>query len=218
MAGSTQTVAFSGGSLVLDGMASGITVSRDINVQGLGANSRSGAILSSGDNTLSGLVATAGGATARATRIISQAGTLNFSGNLNVGSAFNTIVTSLGGTNQTGSGSYTITGALSGTGILEKTGSGTLLLEPASTAGFGGRVRIGSSATGQQSTVRVTTSTVGGVSVFGTSTAATNQAPVHFTTNGILEIRNDGSLAFGKNVYVQNSSTIFVGLVLAVQG
>ncbi len=138
-------------------MASGITVSRDINVQGLGANSRSGAILSSGDNTLSGLVATAGGATARATRIISQAGTLNFSGNLNVGSAFNTIVTSLGGTNQTGSGSYTITGALSGTGILEKTGSGTLLLEPASTAGFGGRVRIGSSATGQQSTVRVTT-------------------------------------------------------------
>ncbi len=91
-------------------------------------------------------------------------------------------------------------------------------MEPASTAGFGGRVRIGSSATGQQSTVRVTTNTIGNVSVFGTSNASTNQAPVNFTTNGILEIRNDGSLAFGKNVLVTNSSTFYVGPGLGGSG
>ncbi len=51
--GSATTIAYAGGSLVLDGSASPITISRDINLQGQGANSRSGAIISSGNNTLS---------------------------------------------------------------------------------------------------------------------------------------------------------------------
>ncbi len=157
------------------------------------------------------MVATSGGATARQTRIISQVGTLNFSGELNVGSAFNTIVTSLGGTNQTGAGSYSITGSLSGNGTLEKVGAGTLILNPTSRLAlvveselvFGDwSAKHGPGYHGHSCWQRLD---------FGTANPTTlNQSPVHFT-GGLLEIRNDGSLAFGKNVYLQNSSTVFVG-------
>ena len=76
--GSTATLGFWGGSLVLDGTAAGFTISRDLTLQGGGPiNSRSGALQSFGNNTLSGAVSmSADPVTQRSTRIISSTGLL----------------------------------------------------------------------------------------------------------------------------------------------
>ncbi|HRH96343.1 MAG TPA: hypothetical protein PLB55_10440, partial [Prosthecobacter sp.] len=221
---SVSPLGFNGGSLVLDGSAAGFTFSRNLNLEGLGPVGGGGAaLLSVGNNTLSGVVTTASSAqtpaTFRNTRISSVNGTLTLSGTLNVLGAAGTTITTLGGLNQSGVGNYSLNGILSGTGTLEKSGSGTLFLNPSNTSGFAGRLRISASATGQQSSVRVTSLNDGAntTSVFGTANSGTTSAPIDMN-GGILEIRSDASLNFGKNVYQRASSTIFVGQAVGGAG
>lgn len=201
---------FTGGSLVLDGSTAGFTLSRDLNLEGRGPRGQNGAaLLSTGNNTLSGVVSTASStqtpATFRNTQLSSANGTLTLSGTLNVLGTAGTTITTLGGGNVAGVGNYNLTGVLSGTGTLEKTGGGTLFLNPSDTSGFAGRFRVSSSAAIGQSSVRITS-----LNVLGTANSGTTSAPVDLN-GGTLEIRSNSSLNFGKNVYQRASSTIFVG-------
>jgi autotransporter-associated beta strand protein len=211
------TIGFSGGSLFLDGSAAGFTFSRDLELSGAGpVGGRGAALLSIGDNTLSGIVNAAVSsltpATFKNTRLISANGTLTLSGTLNVGGTPGTTVTSLGGINQAGASLYNFTGVLAGTGTLEKSGGGTLFLTPSDTSGFAGRLRVSSSAASGQSTVRIGSLNdgAGTTSIFGTANSTTTSAPIDMN-GGVLEIRSDSSLNFGKNLYQRASSTLFVG-------
>lgn len=206
----TSTIGFVGGSLILDGFASGFDFSRDLNLEGRGPNGSNGAaVLSMGNNTLSGVVTTSfsaqSPATFRNTRLTSANGTLTLSGTLNALGVAGTTVTTLGGANQSGSANYSLTGILTGSGTLEKSGGGTLFLEPSDSSGFTGRLRVSGSAASGQSSVRISS-----IDVLGTANSTTTSAPLDLN-GGILEILSDTSLNFAKNVYQRASSTIFVG-------
>jgi len=217
---STNLYSFGAGSLVLDGSTAGFSLARDSNFDGRGSlGDRASAILSIGNNTLSGTLTSAvnalSPATYRNSRINSVNGTLTLSGTLiSQGTAATTFL-NVGGVNTAGVGNFNLTGILSGSGSIEKTGAGTLFLNPSSASGFTGTVRVGGSATGQQSSVRVTQATVGGVSIFGANTG-TNSAAAIDMNGGVLELRSAGDLSFnalagGKNVYLRASSTFFTG-------
>lgn len=207
----TNLRGFGGGSLVLDGTTAGFTLGRDLSLQGQGPISdRSAAVISVGDNTLSGTITTAqpSNGTNINTRITSAAGNLTLSGTLNVLGAAGTTITTLGGaTQQAGAGAYTLTGALTGTGTLEKTGSGTLFLTPSATSGFSGTLRLSSSAASGQSSVRITSAGVLGTRV------TTGTGSVLDMNGGLLEVRMDtpSLLAGGAAalVYGRTSSTFF---------
>ena len=222
----TNSIGFGGGSLVLDGTAGGFTFARDVDFEGQGPiGGRGSAILSLGNNTLSGTLRSAISplplsptATIRSSRINSVNGTLTLSGTLNVGGTAGTTVTSLGGINSAGVGSFSLTGVVAGTGTLEKSGAGTLFLTPSDTSGFSGHLRVSGASTGQQSSVRVTQATVGGTSIFGAGTGTTTASAIDLNGAGlaVLEFRNDGDLDFGalasgKNVYNRNRGIIFTG-------
>jgi autotransporter-associated beta strand protein len=220
-------IGFGGGSLVLDGTASGFTFSRDINFEGRGPiGDRGAAILSIGDNTLSGVLSSAVSplplsptASFRNSRINSVNGTLTLSGTLNVGGTTGTVnagtFTSLGGVNSAGAGDFALTGVLAGTGSIEKSGAGTLFLNPSSNSSFTGTVRVSASSIGQQSSVRVTQTTVGSTSIFGANTAGNASGAIDMN-GGVLEFRNEGNMDFnalasGKNVYLRANSTFYTG-------
>lgn len=199
---------YSGGSLVLAGsFASGMNFTRDLSLQGHGPiGDRSAAVISVGRNELSGAISA--GVGLQSTRITSANGLLTLSGSLDVAGTAGTTVTGLGGSaNTTGTAGYALTGVLTGTGTLEKTGSGTLLLQPSDTSGFSGVVRVGSSATGTISSVRISTE-----NVLGTRTATGTGGVLDLNT-GTLEVRMDAPsvLAGGAaaNVYQRNNATIF---------
>ncbi len=219
----TSLIGFGGGSLVLDGTAGAMTFTRDVNFEGRGpVGDRGSAILSLGGNTLSGVLSSAVSplplsptATFRNSRINSVNGTLTLSGTLNAGGTSATTFVSLGGQNSAGIGDFNLTGVLAGTGSIEKSGAGTLFLNPSSTSGFTGTVRVSASTTGQQSSVRVTQLTVGGTSIFGANTAGNASGAIDLN-GGVLEFRNDGTLDFnalssGKNVYLRASGTLYTG-------
>jgi autotransporter-associated beta strand protein len=217
----TSLIGFGGGSLVLDGTAGGFDFTRDVNFEGRGPiGDRGAAILSLGNNTLSGALNAAVSplplsptATIRNSRINSVNGTLTLSGALTVGGTTGTTVLSFGGINSAGVGNYSFggTGSLTGTGSIEKSGGGMLNLSSlASNAGFTGTIRVSGSATGQQSSVLVTDLLVGGNNVFGGNTG-TGANSVIDMNGGVLEIRNEGSLNFGRNVYNRANATYFVG-------
>jgi len=213
----TSTRGFGGGSLVLDGLNGGFDFTRNVNFEGTGPiGDRGAAILSLGNNTLSGTLESAVSplplsptATFRSSRINSVNGTLTLSGIINMGgtpgAASGGTFTSFGGVNSAGVSNFALNGVLAGTGSIEKSGAGTLFLNPSSTSGFTGTVRISASATGQQSTVRVSA-----VDVFGVANGANAAGPIDMN-GGTLEIRNEGSLNFGKNVYNRANSNYFVG-------
>ena len=219
---SNTTLHYQGGALVLDGTAGGFVFSRDINFEGRGPlGDRSSAILSIGDNTLSGVITSASSlqspVTSRNSRINSVNGTLVIAGTFNVGGGAGTAFTSLGGVNSVGVGNFSLAGAtLAGTGSLEKSGSGVLYLDTASSvSGFTGTVRVGASSVGQQSTIRVTKLTVGSTSVFGAGTVSGSAAAINLN-GGVLEFRSNSSLDFnslttGKNVYFQTTAAVFSG-------
>lgn len=219
----TNLIGFGGGSLVLDGTAGGFTFSRDVNFEGRGPiGDRGAAIQSLGNNTLSGILTSAVSplplsptASFRNSRINSVNGTLTLSGTLNAGGTSATTFTNLGGVNSAGVGDYALTGILTGTGSIEKSGAGTLFLNPSSTVGFGGTVRVSASSIGQQSSVRVTQASVGGTSIFGANTGTTTAAAIDLN-GGTLEFRTDGDLNFGalasgRNVYTRSTGIIFTG-------
>ncbi len=223
-------IGFRGGSLVLDGTAGGFNFARDINFEGRGPiGDRGAAIQSLGNNTLSGTLTAAVSplplsptATFRNSRITSINGTLTLSGNVVSQGTSATTFLSLGGVNSAGVGDFNLTGALSGSGGIEKSGAGVLFWNPSSVSGFTGTVRVGGAATGQQSSVRVTQLTIGGVSAFG-GNVGTNASSVIDMNGGVLEFRNEGnldfnSLATGKNVYLRASSTFYTGPAVGGEG
>ena len=213
--GST-TRGFGGGSLVLEGgYGSGVTLTRGLSLSGLGPISDRGAALNSvGTNTVSGAVSSAVGAALPNTRIFSSSGLLTFSGGLDVAGTAGTTLTLLGGGGGTntsaGAGSYAITGALTGTGTLEKNGAGTLFLTPSATSGFSGTLRMSASATGAQSSVRLSSPIV-----LGTRTS-TGTGGVIDMNGGILEVMMDaplvqsGSTPANANVYQRTGATLYV--------
>lgn len=207
---STNLRGFGGGSLVLDGTAAGITLTRDLLLQGQGPISdRSAALMSTGLNTLSGIV-TMGApyvATNVSTRIIAADGTLNFTGTLNVLGTAATTISSLGGTNQAGASFYNITGVLAGSGTLEGSGGGTLFLNPSDSSGFSGTVRVSGSAASGQSVVRIDSA-----GVLGTRTAGTTSSVLDIN-GGILAVLMDApdvkvSNGSNANVYFRATSGI----------
>ena len=199
----SPTRGFGGGSLVLEGgYGSGVTLTRGLSLSGLGPITDRGAALNSvGTNTVSGAVNSSVGATPPNTRILSSSGLLTLSGGLDVAGTAATTFTLVGGVNSAGAGSYALTGALTGTGTLEKTGAGTLFLTPSSSSGFAGTLRVSSSATGNQSSVRITTPNVLG------ARTATGTGGVIDMNGGILEVLMDtplvqsGSTPANANVY-----------------
>ena len=205
----TALIGFTGGSLILDGTLLGFEFTRALNLEGRGPIGNNGAaLLSLGNNTLSGLVTASASpqtpATFRNTRLTSVNGTLTLGGGLVVQGVAGTAFTTLGGVNQGGVSTYNLTGALAGTGTLQKVGGGVLVLSPTDTSGFSGRVRISGSAANGQSSVRVTSA-----SVFGTANGGTTNATIDMD-GGVLEVYSEAGLNFAKNVYVRSTSTFFV--------
>lgn len=209
--GSTNLRGFGGGALFLDGQGAPVTFTRDLSLQGQGPiGDRSAAFMSSGDVTLSGTVTTAQPAsgTFLNTRFSTTNGILKLSGALVVQGTAATTITSFGGTNQTGASNFSITGTLSGTGTVDKSGSGMLLLNPSDSSGFAGTIRASGSATGGQSSIRIVSP-----NVLGTRTATGTGGVIDLNT-GTLEVRMDApSLLAGgaaANVYQRNNATVFV--------
>jgi autotransporter-associated beta strand protein len=207
---STNLRGFGGGALVLDGTSGGMTFTRDLFLQGQGPISdRSAALVTHGNNTLSGIVTTAMpfGSTNLNTRITALDGSLILSGGLVTQGTAGTTVTSLGGTNQVGGNSMVISGPLSGNGTLEKSGGGVLHLIPSNASAFSGVLRVSGSAATGQSSVLITTP-----NVLGTSVAAGTGAVLDLN-GGVLEVRMDSpSLLSGgsvANVYQRNNATIY---------
>ncbi|MEZ5387264.1 MAG: autotransporter-associated beta strand repeat-containing protein [Prosthecobacter sp.] len=203
------------GTLVLDGLGGDITISRDLSLQGQGATSvRGAALVSSGNNTLSGTVTMGTPYTAVATpvflntRIIAADGTLNFTGTLNILGTAATTISNLGGVNQAGASFYNVTGVLAGTGTLEASGGGTLFLNPSDSSGFSGTIRVSASAASGQSVLRIDSP-----GVLGTRTATTTSSVLDLN-GGILAVLMDSpdvrvSNGTNANVYGRASSTIF---------
>ncbi|MEQ1850770.1 MAG: autotransporter-associated beta strand repeat-containing protein [Chthoniobacteraceae bacterium] len=224
------TRGYGGGSLVLEGgYSSGVNLSRNISVGGLGPiNDRGTSLISVGANDLSGLVSAGIGLSTTGfvnTRIVSTAGTMKFSGTLNIGGQLPTNLsntTTFGQINATGAGQYEITGVLQGNGILVKEGAGTLVLNPSNASGFAGSLRMNASSTGTQGTVRISSS-----SVLGTrGTAGGAPAPAGVTTQsvldfngGFLEIRTDTPNFTTTNIFARgNTSNLFVDHAVGTTG
>jgi autotransporter-associated beta strand protein len=222
-------IGFGGGTLVLDGsgagFGAGFDFDRNLNLEGRGSSGNGAALISIGDNNLTGTVTASYSPQAftfRTTRIIAVDGTLNFSNALTTQGTTGTTFTSLGGANTAGANVYKITAVVSGSGSIEKAGAGTLLWEPTSLSGFTGTLRISASAAGSQSTVRVTSLSVGGTSIFGANVGTGASGAIDIN-GGVLEIRNEASLNFGalstgKNVYNRSSSTAYTGPGVGGQG
>ena len=199
------TRGFGGGSLVLEGgYTSGVLLSRNISLSALGPiTDRGASLISVRTNELSGTVSAAAGTTN--TRIISTAGVMKFSGTLDIGGNATTTFSVFGGTNAAGAGQYAITGNLTGNGTIEKQGAGTLVLAPSSSAGFSGSLRLNTSATSTQSTVRISSSTA-----LGIRTATGGNSVLDFNS-GTLEIRTDTPDFTTTNFYARGTtSTLFV--------
>lgn len=215
---------FNGGALILDGTTSSFNFARNIDFEGAGVGGRGAAIVSVGDVTLSGVLTSAvsplSPTTFRASRINSVGGTMTLSGTVNVNgttlaagsnAGTSTTVLSFGGTNSAGVGNFDLTGTLTGSSTLEKTGAGTLFLNPTNASGFQGNIRVGGSVgSNLQSSVRVTQATAGTGSVFGASTKTEDASSIDLS-GGILEFRNNSNMDFnafagGKNVHMRASS------------
>ncbi len=196
---------FLAGNTTAAGYATGITLaaSRNVSMTGGGvgyANSippNSGsALVSLGNNRIAGLLTTSptplGSA---ATGAVSGFGVLTLS-NLSAGGTPVTNFTTLGSTGSIGG--YRIDGPLSGTGSLNKTGGGTLILSPTSAANFSGTVRV----------------TAGSVRVsdplsMGTN-AGTGLNSAFDLNGGVFEIRADSFDASTKGLASRAASTLFV--------
>ena len=181
-----------GGQLVLAG---GVTLNRAVSLQGLGPISdRSGTVVSVGDNTLGGAVAGAVGLMNN--RLIADGGLLTLSGSLDILGTAGTHFVTFGGVNAKGNGNYALTGALSGTGSLNKESGGTLLLSPTDSAGFSGVIRASGG------TIRVDD-----LAALGSRTASGTSGVLDFN-GGAVELRLDApNFGATRHVYHRGSST-----------
>ncbi|WP_395741588.1 autotransporter-associated beta strand repeat-containing protein [Prosthecobacter sp.] len=193
-----------GGALMLaGGYGSGVTLARDVSLQGLGPIPAVGAaLLSVGDNTLSGTLSNGSGTLT--TGISSAGGRLTLT-DVNLAGTTGTIFLTVGAGSSLasvpGSGSYEITGVLSGTGSIQKSGGGTLIVDPSSAAGYSGTFRLYSGSMRFES-----------VAAFGSNAGTGILSTLDLAgDSAVLELRMDNG-AIGKNVYNRagGSPIIFV--------
>ncbi len=206
-----------GGSLVLAGdFASGIVLSRDIDIMGLGPIAdRGAALISVRNNMLSGVISRSTVNTFN-TQVYSAGGLLQFTGTLNLtGTALSQFIT-LGGVNAVGVGNFALTGpssALTGTGSLQKTSAGTFILDPTDSSGFSGTIRLSGGGT-----IRIVRAGVLGTRT-GPLAANIGVNSVLDMNGGTLEIRMDApSVNAGGSpalIYGRASSTFFIDHSLA---
>lgn len=201
----SATRGFGGGQLLLEGgYTSGVNFSRNLSLQGYGPIAdRSAALVSVGTNVVSGNVSSAVGNVN--TRLMSTSGMLTFSGGFDVAGTAGTTITTLGIVNAAGVGSYAITGALTGTGTLEKATSGTLILAPSDSSGFSGVIRVSGG------TVRLTST-----DALGTRNA-TGTSGVLDMNGGTLELRMDSGSMPNATVYGRANSTLFADHAIGSQ-
>lgn len=178
----SATRGFGGGTLLLDGeYDQGMEFTRDLVLQGLGPiTDRNAALISIGNNTLSGAVTYAGGNVV--TAINSVAGMLTLSGT--VTSLGTSALLRFGTVNSVGVGGYHVTGGLfnPSTGGLEKIGGGTLILESADIL-LNGTVNVAAGSVRVANGAALGTSTANGALTLGGGT-------------GILEVRTNAPGSF----------------------
>jgi len=163
----SSTKGLSSGQLFLNGtMNSGITLTRGLALSGGGPQGDGVALFSTGNNTLSGDITLS-----TTTRIASAGGTTTINGAFNAGSG---VTTQIGG-----SGNWVLNGALNvpsaASTLLEKIGTGTLVLNPGAGSSVGNEIRV----------------TTGFVRV-----ASGTGLPLLAPNGGVLEIRTDAPTSF----------------------
>ncbi|MBA4019772.1 MAG: hypothetical protein C0483_21615 [Pirellula sp.] len=182
-----------GGALRLDG---GVVLTRRVVLEGTGPIGTGGAALVSvGNNSITGRVDNNG--SSASVGLSSVGGRLTLR-DIDIGGTSGSTLFTLGTTNGGGVGSYAITGAISGTGTLQKIGPGTLVLKPTTTEAFTGNVRLAGGS------IRI--DSAGAV---GSGTFELN--------SGILELRSDSSFQFN-NIAKQSSSSSVILVDRAVGG
>lgn len=185
----SATRGFGGGHLVLEGgYTSGVNLTRDLSLQGLGPVSANGvALLSVQNNTISGQFSNGTGAVNTAMHSASGRLTLN---NVALAGTTGTIFTTFGAGNGVGTGSYEINGVLSGTGSIQKTGGGTLLFSPSDASGYAGTLRVSGGS------IRLTSG-----SVLGTNSGTGTSGMLDLNGDSVFfEVRSDNP-AINKNIY-----------------
>lgn len=201
----SATRGFGGGSLVLDGgYVPGLVFTRDLVLQGYGPiTDDSSALISIGNNTIFSSIQYATGNVA--TGIHSVGGVLTLSGSLS--SVGTTGLLRFGVSNSAGVGSYHLTGVLnnSSTGGIEKTGAGTLILDPSAIV-FNGTVNITGGSLRVSNGASLGTSTANGAITLGGGV-------------GTLEVRTDSPASFStRRVTMGGSGNATVFLDHAVGG
>ena len=200
----------SAGSLMLGGgYTTGFTLARNVQISDGSASGMGNvavgqssvtagiALMSLGNNTLSGSLTSVVGTGSVNTGVTSAFGQLTL-GNVATGGVAVTNMTTFGSGIVSGSiGNYAITGTLSGAGSVQKAGLGTLILAPTDATGFSGTLRISGGS------VRI-----GSGAVLGTNAGTTTSSTIDLNgnTGAILEVRSD-TPAIGKNVYVRSAVT-----------
>ncbi|MEN3940586.1 autotransporter-associated beta strand repeat-containing protein [Prosthecobacter sp. SYSU 5D2] len=159
----SATRGLGGGSLLLDGSAGSIVFTRDLSLQGYGPiTDRSAAMSSIGSNTVTGNIEFSAGNVA--TAINSTSGMLSLSGDL---TALGAGQLRFGVVNSTGTGSYHVTGRLTGNMNIDKQGAGTLILDPSNASSFSGLVLASSGSVRIYDGASAGTSTANGALTLG---------------------------------------------------
>ncbi len=154
------------------------------------------ALISVGNNTISGqLISSPIPLGSSATGTVSGFGVLTLS-NLSAGGTPVTNFTTFGSNGSIGG--YNLNGTVSGTGSINKTGGGTLILAPTVASGFSGTVRVTAGS------VRVTDPQVLG------SNLGTGLNSAYDLNGGVFEIRADSFNASTKGLASRAASTLFV--------
>lgn len=189
----SATRGVAGGALMLaGGYGSGVTLARNVSLQGLGPVPAFGsALLSVGDNTITGTLSNGSGTVN--TGISSAGGRLTLrdvSLTGTTGTIFMTVGVGSSLASVPGSGSYAITGVLSGTASIQKSGGGTLIIDPTSATGYSGTFRLYSGSIRFES-----------VGAFGSNTGTGTLSTLDLAgDSSVLEVRMDAP-SIGKNVY-----------------
>lgn len=205
-----QNAGLAGGSLLLlgsttaAGYTTGLTLAATRSVSMIGggvgyANSTppvsGSALISLGNNTISGQFTATPTALALATGAVSGFGVMTLS-NLSAGGTAVTHFTNLGSNGSIGG--YRINGILSGTGSINKTGGGTLLLAPTSASGFSGTIRV------TNGSVRVSDPLALGTNL------GTGLNSVFDLNGGTFEVRADNFDASARGLASRAASTLHV--------
>ena len=202
--------AFGAGSLILDGSAGGITLTRDLNVRGRGPTSDRGlSLVSFGDNTISSTVNVI--VANNFTRMTASTGTLTFDTSSTIdtsgagGSNPHTRYNEFGAINGFKLADIVVNGAITGDGGFLFQGGNQVHWNPNATSGFTGQFRVQNGSFQQGGMLITSTGVLGDRNSTGT-------ASVLDMNGGMVEVRmdnptlqvNDGSNA---NAYFRSSAT-----------